>query len=83
MDWVSLPSCQGHDFILIFTDSATKMVHLDSGESGAGAAPCTLYLGSLGEEPRVTSCRDFVEEEELSTVGRGMLCSDGRLLGRG
>ena len=28
MDWVSLPSCQGYDSVLTFTDRATKMVHL-------------------------------------------------------
>ena len=28
MDWVSLPSCQGYDAILTFTDRATKMVYL-------------------------------------------------------
>ena len=28
MDWVALPSCQGYDSVLTFTDRATKMVHL-------------------------------------------------------
>ena len=28
MDWVALPSCQGFDSVLAFTDRATKMVHL-------------------------------------------------------
>ena len=28
MDWVALPSCQGYDSVLTFTDRATKMLHL-------------------------------------------------------
>ena len=28
MDWAALPSCQGYDSVLTFTDRATKMVHL-------------------------------------------------------
>ena len=28
MDWVSLPPCSGYDSVLIFTNRATKMVHL-------------------------------------------------------
>ena len=28
MDWIALPSCQGYDSVLTFTDRATKMVHL-------------------------------------------------------
>ena len=44
MDWVALPSCQGYDSVLTFTDRATKMVHLGKARATDDALQIAQHL---------------------------------------